>query len=72
MDFVQQHLTGRVIAMYYHNGWAKASTEITQGSYRSKHIAVSFHFQRGLVRLQYVAIHRLVSVEQHADILTNP
>ena len=54
------------------NGGTKALTENPQGSHRSKHIGVCFHFLRGLVRLGQVTTHSVASAEQHADILTKP
>ena len=48
LDFVQPHLSGRAIDMYEDNAGAKALTENPQGSHRSKHIDVRFHFLRGL------------------------
>ena len=70
LDFVQLHLSGRAIDMYEDNEGAKALAENPQGSQRSEHIVVRFHFLRGLVRLGQVAIHSVASAEQHADILT--
>ena len=72
LDFVQPHLSGRAIDMYADNEGAKALAESLQGSHRSKHIGVRFHFLRGLVRLRKVTIHSVASPEQHADILTKP
>ena len=60
LDFVQPHLSGR----------AKALAENPQGSYRSNHIDVRFHFLRGLVKMGQVTTHSVASAEQHADILT--
>ena len=51
---------------------AKALAENPQGSHRSKHIEVRFHFLRWLVRLGQVTIHGISSAEQHADIFTKP
>ena len=70
LDFIQLHLSGRAIYMYEDNEGAKAVAGNPQGSNRSKHIDVRFHFLRGLVRLGQVTIHSLTSAEQHADILT--
>ena len=72
LDFVQPHLSGRATDMYEDNEGAKALAENPQGSHRSKHIDVRFHFLRGLVRLGQVTIHSVASAEQHADILTKP
>ena len=72
LDFVQPHLSGRAIDMYENNEGAKALTENPQGSPRSKHIDVRFHFLRGLVRLGQVTTHSVASAEQHADVLTKP
>ena len=72
LNFVQPHLSGRAIDMYEDNEGAKALAENPQGSHRSKHIDVHFHFLRGLVRLGQVIIHSVASAEQHADILTKP
>ena len=72
LDFVQPHLSGRAIDMYEDYEGAKALAENPQGSHRSKHIDVRFHFLRGLVRLGQVTIHSVASAEQHADILTKP
>ena len=72
LDFVQPHLSGRAIDMYADNEGVKALAENPQGSHRSKHKGVRFHFLRGLVRLGKVTIHSVVSAEQHADILTKP
>ena len=72
LDFVQPHLSGRAMDMYEHNEGAKALAETPQGSPRSKHIDVCFHFLRGLVRLGLAPIYSVVSAEQQADILTKP
>ena len=48
LDFVQPHLSGRTIDIYEDNKGAKAFAENPQGSHRSKHIDVTFHFLRGL------------------------
>ena len=72
LDFVQPHLSGSAIGMYEDNEGAKALAENPQGSHRSKHIDVRFHFLRGLVRLGQVTVHSVASAEQHADILTKP
>ena len=48
LDFVQPHLSGRAINMYEDNEGAKVLTENPQGSHRSKHINVRFHFCGGL------------------------
>ena len=72
LDFVQPHLSSRAIGMYEDNETTKALAENPQGSHRSKHIDVRFHFLRGLVRLVQVTIHSVASAEQHADILTKP
>ena len=73
LDFVQPHLSGRVINMYEDNEGAKALTENPQGSQRSKYIDVRFHFLRGLImRLGQVTIHSVALADQHADILTKP
>ena len=58
--------------MYQDNEGAKALAENPQGSHRSNHRDVRFHFLRGLVRLGHVTIHNVASAEQHADILTKP
>ena len=47
-----------------------ALIETPQGSHRSKHIDVRFHFLWGLVRLGQVTVCSVVSAEQHTDILT--
>ena len=72
LNFVQPHLSGRAIDVYMDNGGAKALAENPQGSHRSKHTDVRFHFLRGLVRLGQVTIHSVASAEQHADIVTKP
>ena len=72
LDFVQPHLSGRVIDMYKDNDGAKVLAETLRGSPRSKRIDVRFHFLRGLVRLGQITIHNITSAEQHADILTKP
>ncbi|CAN0412556.1 unnamed protein product, partial [Ascophyllum nodosum] len=72
LDFVQPHLSGRAIDMYDDNEGEKALAENLQGSHRSKHIDVRFHFLRGLVRLGQVTFHSIASAEQHAAILTKP
>ena len=69
LDFVQPYLSGRAFDIY---GRAKALTENPQCCHRSKPIDVRFHFLRGLVRLGQVTIHSVASVEQHANILTQP
>ena len=51
---------------------AKALSVNSQGSHRSKHIDVRFHFRRGLVRLGQVKVHSVSSAEQYAGILTKP
>ena len=56
--------------MYEANERAETLTETFQGSHRSKHIDVLFHFLRGLVRLEQVKTHSVASTEQHIDILT--
>ena len=48
LDFVQPHLSGRAIDMYEDNEGAKALAVTPQGSRRSKHIDVRFHYMRGL------------------------
>ena len=48
LDFVQPHLSRRAIDIYEYNAGAKALAGNPQGSHRSKHIDVTFHFQRGL------------------------
>ena len=58
--------------MYEDYERANALAENPQGSHRSKHIDVRFHFLRGLVRLGQVAIHSVASADQHADILKKP
>ena len=72
LDFVQPQLSGSAISMYEDNAGTKALAENPQGSHRSKHIDVRFHFLRGLVRLEQVVVHSVASAEQHADILTKP
>ena len=72
LDFVQPHLSGRVIDMNEDNKGAKALAENPQGSHRSNHIDVGFRFLRGLVRLGQVTVHSVASADQHADILTKP
>ena len=72
LEFVQPHLSGRAIDLYEDNEGAKALAENPQGSHRSKHIAVHFHFLRELVRSGQVKIHSVASAERHADILTKP
>ena len=62
----------KTIDMYEDNEGAKALAEIPQGSYRSKHIDVRFHFLRGFVKLGQVTVHSVASAEQHAGILTTP
>ena len=47
-------------------------TENPQGSHRSKHIDVRFHFLRRLVRLGQVTVRSVASAEPHADILAKP
>ena len=47
LDFVQPHLSGRAIDMYEDNEGAKALDKNPQGSHRSKHIDVRFHFSAG-------------------------
>ena len=69
LDFVQPCMR---VSMYEDNAGAKALAENPQGSHRSKHIDVRFHFLRGLVRLEQVVVHSVASAEQHADILTKP
>ena len=56
--------------MYEDNERTKVLAEKPQGSHRSKHIDVRFHFLRGLMRLGQVTIYSVASAEQHADILT--
>ena len=70
LDFVQPHLSDRAIDIYEDNEGAKAPDENPQGSHRSKHVEVRFHFLRGLVRLGRVTIRSVASAEQHADIPT--
>ena len=55
LGFVQPHLSGRAIGMDSER--ANALAKSPQGSHRSKHIDVRFHFLRGLVRLGQVTIH---------------
>ena len=62
LKFVLPHLSGRAIAMYENNEEAKALAENPQGSQRSKHIDVLFHFLRGLVRLGQVTTHSVDSL----------
>ena len=70
VDFVHPHVSGSAIAMDEDNERAKVLAENRQGSHRRKHIDVRFHFIRELMGLQQVAIHSVVSVKKHADILT--
>ena len=72
LGFVQPYISSRAIDMYEDNEGAKALAENRQGSHRSKHIDVRFHFLWGLVRLGQVTIHSVASAEQHADILMKP
>ena len=72
LNFVQPHLSGKAIDMYEDNEGASILAENSQGSHRSKHIDVRFHFLRELVRLGQVKIHSIDSAEQHAGILTKP
>ena len=48
LDFVQLHLSGRVIDVYEDNEGAKALAENLESSHRSKHIDMHFHFCGGL------------------------
>ena len=65
-------MVGPLIDTYKDNEGANAMAENPQGSHRSKHIDVRFHFLRGLVRLGQVAVHSVASANQHADFLTKP
>ena len=51
LDFVQPHLSGRVIHMYEDSKGENTLPENSHDSHRSKHTDVRFHFLRGLVRL---------------------
>ena len=44
LHFVQPHLSDTAIDMYEDNEGAKALAENPQGSHRSKHMDVRFHF----------------------------
>ena len=70
--FVQPHLSSRAIDMYESNEGANVLAENLQGSHRSKHIDVRFHFLPGIVGLGQVKIHSVASVDKHADTLTKP
>ena len=48
LDFVQPHLSGRVIDVYEYNEGAKPLAENPQGSHRIKPIDVRIHFLRDL------------------------
>ena len=72
LGFVQLYLSGRAIDIYEYDEEAKALAENPPGFHRSKHIDVTFHFLRGLVRLVQLTIHSVASAGKHADILTKP
>ena len=72
LDFVEPHLSGRVIDMYEDNEGAMALAENPLRFHRSKHIDVRFHFLMGLVRLGQVTIRSVALADQLAEILTKP
>ena len=72
LEFFQPHLIGKTIDMYEDNEGVKALAKTPQGSHRSRHIDVRFHFLRGLVRLGQVVIHSVASIKQYANSLTKP
>ena len=72
LDVVQPHLSSEAIDMYDDSEGAKVLAETPQGSHRSKHIDVRFHFLRGLGRLGQVTLHSVATAEQHVGILTKP
>ena len=72
LDVVQPHLRSEAIDMYDDSEGAKVLAETPQGSHRSKHIDVRFHFLWGLGRLGQVTLHSVASAEQHVGILTKP
>ena len=47
LDFRQPHLSSSAIDLYEDSEGAKALAENPQGSHRSKHVDVRFHFLRG-------------------------